>query len=461
MITSSRKYFITLTLFTTLAFWTASLHAQWMMTAGWDSKDGHVPVPASFAVDGDTILASGDYSFYYNSYPEMSGLLFSSDLGSSWKRIGFYNQRINIQAALGPSLLIFEYDSLIYSSDFGQHWAPPSGLPYMKGYSGPTQIGVHNIVRLDNQLFLLADSGYDYLRLYRSANKGQTWQRIELNGLVPYPYSSTSVRVFALSGHRLLVSLIDSIAHFGFPSEHSVIHFFSSSDEGLNWTRKPGHILSENINSLAEIGNHIFVTSDSGLFHSTDGGGTWNSILHGFVSSLLAVDNSLFIGVRGGVLYSNDLGNHWWDSDWGFDSIDHYRDIKTVGLAVCGQTLFATPSSDPPTQNAGGVWRRALADFGISASVSIPKNKAEVLTAYPNPLSQSTTISFTPEANGYADISIVNQLGVEVARIFSGELNASEHTYMWSKPTGLPDGVYECLIRMNGKTEHLPLVLQR
>ena len=78
-----------------------------------------------------------------------------------------------------------------------------------------------------------------------------------------------------------------------------------------------------------------------------------------------------------------------------------------------------------------------------------------------NSLSQSTTLSFTPETSGYADVSIVNLLGVEVAHLFSGELAAGEHSFEWSKPTGLPDGMYECLVRMNGRVETLPVVLAR
>src|SRR5579872_1987603 len=93
------KRLLALAFFATLASAPTSSRAQWIMTAGWNDN-GTVPVPASFAVDGDTILASGDYSFYYHSYPQMSGLLYSTDLGSSWKRIGFYNQGVDIQAAI-------------------------------------------------------------------------------------------------------------------------------------------------------------------------------------------------------------------------------------------------------------------------------------------------------------------------------------------------------------------------
>ncbi|HZK77252.1 MAG TPA: hypothetical protein VFD13_10115 [Candidatus Kapabacteria bacterium] len=55
----------------------------------------------------------------------------------------------------------------------------------------------------------------------------------------------------------------------------------------------------------------------------------------------------------------------------------------------------------------------------------------------------------------------LNLLGVEVAHLFSGELGAGEHSFQWSKPIGLPDGMYECLVRMNGRVQTLPLVLAR
>ncbi len=54
----------------------------------------------------------------------------------------------------------------------------------------------------------------------------------------------------------------------------------------------------------------------------------------------------------------------------------------------------------------------------------------------------------------------MNLHGVEVARIFSGELAAGEHTFTWN-PEGLSDEMYECLVRMNGRVETLPIVLAR
>ena len=55
----------------------------------------------------------------------------------------------------------------------------------------------------------------------------------------------------------------------------------------------------------------------------------------------------------------------------------------------------------------------------------------------------------------------MNLLGEQVVRLFSGELGAGEHSFLWSTPTGLPDGTYECLVRFNGQVQALPVVLMR
>jgi flagellar hook assembly protein FlgD len=82
--------------------------------------------------------------------------------------------------------------------------------------------------------------------------------------------------------------------------------------------------------------------------------------------------------------------------------------------------------------------------------------------AYPNPLSESTTIDFMAETAGYASVSIVNALGTEVARLFSGELAAGEHSFTWNaEKNSIPNGMYECLVRMNGRVQQAGLVLMR
>src|SRR5207247_710742 len=88
------------------------------------------------------------------------------------------------------------------------------------------------------------------------------------------------------------------------------------------------------------------------------------------------------------------------------------------------------------------VWRRPLSEMIGQSAVAKTEATNQELRIYPNPFSTSTQITFSPATSGYAEVTIVNLLGIEIARIFSGELEPGEHSFMWGKPTGLPDGMY-------------------
>ena len=72
--------------------------------------------------------------------------------------------------------------------------------------------------------------------------------------------------------------------------------------------------------------------------------------------------------------------------------------------------------------------------------------KISLVSSYPNPFSQSTTIHFTSEERGFAQVTVVNLLGNEVARLFDGELEAGEHSFEWDA-LGAAAGTYFCIIR--------------
>jgi hypothetical protein len=93
------------------------------------------------------------------------------------------------------------------------------------------------------------------------------------------------------------------------------------------------------------------------------------------------------------------------------------------------------------------------------ASQIIPASSIH-LTSYPDPFSQSTTISFTSPESGVAEVTVVNLLGQEVARIFSGELQSGDHEFSWDA-SGMPPGMYECVVRINGSIERVGMALER
>lgn len=80
-----------------------------------------------------------------------------------------------------------------------------------------------------------------------------------------------------------------------------------------------------------------------------------------------------------------------------------------------------------------------------------------MLNTYPNPFFQSSTITFSCAEAGAGEVTIFNLLGAEVARIFSGELGAGEHSFQWDA-SGAAAGVYECVVRVGGETRRIPVL---
>ena len=155
------------------------------------------------------------------------------------------------------------------------------------------------------------------------------------------------------------------------------------------------------------------------------------------------------------IAVSRDNGTTWDIENYIFDKADTVPQFIN-SLAVTqnneGVGVFGyMPSSISPNVLARGV--------PVSSGVSTPSPIQQSLDIYPNPFSQSTQITFTSPLAGYAEVFIVNMLGVEVAQLFSGELGAGEHSFAWDADgTSAPRGAYECLVRMNGQVETLPVL---
>ena len=41
-----------------------------------------------------------------------------------------------------------------------------------------------------------------------------------------------------------------------------------------------------------------------------------------------------------------------------------------------------------------------------------------------------------------------------------GELDAGQHSFLWTKPHGLSAGMYECTTRMNGQVDHTGIIIE-
>ncbi len=166
------------------------------------------------------------------------------------------------------------------------------------------------------------------------------------------------------------------------------------------------------------------------------------------VNTLGVYGTNLFAGFEEGLFLSTDLGMTWYSFAGGLNNA-----TLVTNIAYDKTYFFVT------TGEGSLLWRRPLSEIINSNAVETQAPPQTSLTAYPNPLSQSTTIRFTSVESGVARVTVVNLLGEEVARVFEGALTAGEHSFVWSKPTGLPAGMYECVVEMNGNTQQVPMAV--
>jgi hypothetical protein len=320
------------------------------------------------------------------------------------------------------------YSHIYFSTDEGSSWT--------KDNSSDSQYSIFSFSAFGtNILATTQDDG-----VWLSSDSGQTWMRVDSNlGRWATEYD--------------LVALGDTL----FAATYSGV--FRSTDTAKEWEQINNGLTDTDILCLTVIGENLFAAdvNGHGIFRSTDRGETWTSANSGlpdapWVYSFAVSGVNLFAALQGGVYLSTDLGNSWTNvSDgWNFGTqLAQY-------LTIDDNYLFVTLSTNIDCS----VWRRPLSDMIPQSSVAATSATIPSFQSYPNPFSLSTTISITAPESGYSEISITNILGVEVDKIYSGELDAGTHSFEWN-PSNLPNGVYECQVRMNGQNRSIPLVLSR
>ena len=361
-----------------------------------------------------------------------TSVFLSKDSGESWDSV--YSTPIPL-VAIDSTLIGLTEGSVLRSTDDGMSWnSYPDNLPQMTLITCQTADGSNLFVGTNGSgIFFSSDSGISW----SSRNTGMTG-----------PYTSY-ITMIAVNGSDLYVGTLHDL--------------FLSTDTGKSWVPVDSGFVTKdtslNIDAFAfgaSDSNLFVMTNWRGLFRSTKQGASWiqasnSNLLNQYMDAFAMSGGNLFAGSQPdqggfptGVFLSSDNGANWIEVNSGLmDTAD------VAGLMVFGPYLYAATN--------GGVWRRPLPDFGISA-VSPVASTENSLTSYPNPFTQSTTISFTTPESGVADVSVVNILGATVAHIFSGELDAGTHSFTWDA-NGLPAGVYECIVQQNGKVERTAMVV--
>ncbi len=354
------------------------------------------------------------------------GLLTSSDSGITWEPTGsgLTNNEVSSLTTDGSDLYVGTLgEGVLISSDNGISWQPTS-LTCPVG-----RLTYHN-----GRVFAAAF----YQGLFVSDNDGVTWSKVtdaRLTGHVGYLFADTNI--FATTGGP------------GYNAAKSEI--LISKDNGNSWTdiTPPWH--NGQISTMSVMGGSLFLgTWGNGIYVSKDKGLNWsdpNMVDSGTegtdVCALVPYQSNLFAGTPNGLYLSTDYG-----ASWSAIEVLSYDGLYP-GLCIDGSYLIMGILD-------GSIYRRPLSEIIPPSAVSNPPSKSQNIQVYPNPFTQSTKISFSLAEAGYADVSIVNVLGAEVARLHSGTLGAGEHTFTWN-PEGAAPGNYWCLVRTSTGVQRIGL----
>ncbi len=105
-----------------------------------------------------------------------------------------------------------------------------------------------------------------------------------------------------------------------------------------------------------------------------------------------------------------------------------------------------------PAINLELLFNDGYGHFGTEPLVGFtkqPKQK-QVLTSYPNPFVQSTTISYTLDAPGQVELMVYTINGQLISRLINCTQQAGQHALTWSKPEHIT-GTCIAILRVNGK----------
>jgi ligand-binding sensor domain-containing protein len=323
--------------------------------------------------------------------------------------------------------------------------------------TGLTSLNVNSIINDGTNLYVATASG-----AYKSVNNGTNWTNIG-STFGPSPYLASILKV---GGDLFVGTLLDGV--------------YYSPNEGVNWSAlndgiPPGSAIwnlkndgntiyaAAGINGIYKraIGDpswtavnngltgadlrEIFISGStilagySGLFATTDQGGSWTSIATGplagkTIRSIYALENGgkLLIGTYNyGIYASTNGGTEFTAVSTGLPAL---TEVNAISLLDADVFIALT---------GHGVWKRPLAEMivGIKTITSEIPAGYKLEQNYPNPFNPETNIKFALPKNGKVMLTVYDITGKEISALVNGFLNAGTYEYNFSAKT-LTSGIY-------------------
>jgi uncharacterized protein (TIGR03437 family) len=323
---------------------------------------------------------------------DMYGLIWSQDGGATWSAAGSgFTGRGSRGVAFDPTDSLRVYAGALSgtgffkSTDGGLTWSPrPFGSSAVYVIAVAVDPSTPNVVYVGTQ-----NEGF-----FKSTDHGDTWASIGtgLSGAITY------LTVDPTEGGRLFASTATA--------------FYLSEDGGVTWTNvlnSPAWTVTIDPGDPSR----VYATARTqGVFRSSDGGHTWQSVNSGLTSLTMGrsapviIDptnqQALYVGSEvGGVFKSLDGGDHWFAVNSGLS------DLSVLGLAMDPakpSVLYACgPSGVFKTLTGAEEQTASIAISAIlngASNLQAPVSPGEIVVITGSGLGPAELIAATAAANG-------------------------------------------------------------
>ena len=190
-------------------------------------------------------------------------------------------------------------------------------------------------------------------------------------------------------------------------------------------------------------------TVGGGIFRLPHGGSSWEpyGLTELVITSIIrGGDGALYAGTYGGGVFQRSGPESEWREIFQGLTNPYVVSVEWVTNVRGGDALLAGTDGD-------GVFLLPILASDLDAEPRIAgiDNTLVLESNYPNPFSQSTTLSFSIPRTGNVNLRIFDVIGREVAEVLSGGLPPGRHTVRW-EPSGLAGGTY--IYTLSADREH-------
>lgn len=308
-------------------------------------------ISAGLPTGSANALAISDSVIMVNISGQTFGYYRSSDYGASWTKIIIDSVTTNFTNITLSKEVVFASagDIIFYSTDKGLSFDIGVSLPHpgnailsLAADSNKVLIGTFTgayiydwqtksfeySIKNESTISVAVIGGIyyagDYNSLYRSIDKGNTWESMTKRTVNQYTFDLASNESMLLAGN--------------------IEGLYISWDYGTSWLDRSKEFRNKQIVQAASHGDKIVtLTQSDSIYYSADNGASWIPATNIFPIHIgpnyiatLALDNDhIFAGTAFGVYASSDRGATWYKRSMGFQ----YEDIRS--LSVKGDSLYA------------------------------------------------------------------------------------------------------------------------